>query len=64
MAVRLSTLLDPARISLQLLGTDRTAALAEVARLLEGHPDIADFAGFYEALLARDRQATTSLGNG
>ncbi|MFI5335335.1 MAG: PTS sugar transporter subunit IIA, partial [Opitutales bacterium] len=60
----LSSLLDPTRISLQLVGTDRTAALAEVARLLEGHPDIADYAGFYEALLARDRQATTSLGNG
>ena len=35
-----------------------------MARLLDGHPDITSFADFYDALLARDRQATTSLGNG
>jgi mannitol/fructose-specific phosphotransferase system IIA component (Ntr-type) len=44
--------------------TRRTAALHEIARLLAGHPDVTDFDGFYQDLLARDRLDTTSLGNG
>jgi mannitol/fructose-specific phosphotransferase system IIA component (Ntr-type) len=64
MAGKISSLLDPARIALHVPGTRRTAALHEVARLLDGHPDVANFAGFYEELLARDRLDTTCLGNG
>ncbi|MEI7553604.1 MAG: PTS sugar transporter subunit IIA [Verrucomicrobiota bacterium] len=64
MAGKLTSLLAPARILLQVQGTRRTAALHEVARLLDGHPDIANFAGFYDELLARDRLDTTCLGNG
>jgi len=63
MAGRLSTLLDPSRIMLSIQSTKRTAALNEVARLLEGHPDIIDFQGFYNELLARERLDTTCLGN-
>lgn len=63
MAARLSKLLDPARITLSIQSTKRTAALNEVAKLLDGHPDVANFAGFYNELLARDRLDTTSLGN-
>lgn len=63
MAVRLSQLLDPARISLHVASTKRTAALNEVTKLLEGHPDVANFNGFYQELLARDRLDTTCLGN-
>lgn len=63
MAARLSKLLDPARITLSVQSTKRTAALNEVAKLLDGHPDVANFAGFYNELLARDRLDTTSLGN-
>ncbi len=60
---RLSKLLDPSRITLSIQSTKRTAALNEVARRLEGHPDITDFHGFYNELLARERLDTTCLGN-
>lgn len=63
MATRLSKLLDPARINLDVQHTKRTAALNEVAKLLETHPDIANFQGFYNELLARERVDTTCLGN-
>jgi mannitol/fructose-specific phosphotransferase system IIA component (Ntr-type) len=61
---RLSQLLDPARIQLQVKNTKRTSALNEVAQLLAPHPDVLNFDGFYAELLARDRLDTTSLGHG
>ena len=64
MAARLSKLLDPARITLSLQSTKRTAAIHEVAELLVGHPDVVNQDGFYQELLARDRLDTTCLGNG
>ena len=64
MAGRITSLLDPSRITLQLQSTKRTAALNEIAKRLDGHPEVANYAGFYEELLARDRLDTTSLGNG
>ena len=63
MAGRISQLLDPKRILLQVRGTKRTGALNEVAQLLQGHPDVTNFEGFYSELLARDRLDTTCLGN-
>jgi mannitol/fructose-specific phosphotransferase system IIA component (Ntr-type) len=63
MAARLSKLLDPSRITLSLQSGKRTAAIHEVARLLETHPDVVNHAGFYQELLARDRIDTTCLGN-
>lgn len=63
MPVRLSSLLEPARISLHLASTKRTAALHEVAALLETSPNVANFPGFYNELLARERLDTTCLGN-
>ena len=61
---RLSQLLDPTRISLQVKSTKRTSALNEVAQLLATHPAVQNFEGFYAELLARDRLDTTSLGHG
>lgn len=63
MAGLLRNLLDPSRILLQVRSTRRTAALNEVARLLDGHPSVANYGGFYNELLARDRLDTTCLGN-
>ena len=63
MATRLSSLLSPDRILLHLQSTKRTQAINEVARLLENHPDVANFQGFYQELLARERLDTTCLGN-
>jgi mannitol/fructose-specific phosphotransferase system IIA component (Ntr-type) len=63
MAGPLRNLLDPSRIALALQATKRTAALNEVARLLDGHPLVTNYGGFYTELLARDRLDTTCLGN-
>jgi len=63
MAGRLSKLLDPSRIALNVQSTKRTVALNEVARLLDGYPDVTNFQGFYNELLARERLDTTCLGN-
>ena len=60
---RITSLLDPSRISLHVQSTKRTAALNEIARQLESHPDVANFPAFYDELLARDRLDTTCLGN-
>lgn len=60
---RLTKLLDPSRINLQVQSTKRTAALNEVARQLSAHPEVANFDGFYNELLARERLDTTYLGN-
>jgi mannitol/fructose-specific phosphotransferase system IIA component (Ntr-type) len=63
MAGTLAPLLAPERIILNLQSTRRTAALYEVAHLLDGHPDVTNFQGFYNELLARERIDTTCLGN-
>jgi mannitol/fructose-specific phosphotransferase system IIA component (Ntr-type) len=63
MAGLLRNLLDPSRIALAVHANRRTAALNEVARLLDGHPSVVNFTGFYNELLARDRLDTTCLGN-
>ncbi len=63
MAVRLTQLLDPARINLHVQATRRTVALNEVARLLTTNPEVTNFDGFYQELLARERLDTTYLGN-
>ena len=63
MAARVSSLLDPTRLVLHLQSTKRTPAIHEVARLLEKHPDVVNFDGFYQELLARERLDTTCLGN-
>lgn len=63
MASRLSQLLDPTHIALHLQSGKRTSALNEVARLLESDPQVTNFQGFYNELLARERVDTTCLGN-
>src|ERR1700709_2599478 len=63
MAARLSQLLSPDRILLNLQSTKRTTAINEVSKVLENHPDVASFQGFYNELLARERLDTTCLGN-
>jgi mannitol/fructose-specific phosphotransferase system IIA component (Ntr-type) len=64
MTGRITSLLDPSRIALHVQATRRTGALNEIARQLDGHPEVVNYAGFYDELLARDRLDTTSLGNG
>jgi mannitol/fructose-specific phosphotransferase system IIA component (Ntr-type) len=64
MAGKITSLLDPSRILLHIQSTKRTAALNEIAHQLESNPDVTNYRGFYDELLARDRLDTTSLGNG
>jgi len=61
---KISPLLDPSRITLDVKSTQRTAALNEVAKLLTDHPAVTNFDGFYRELLARDRLETTCIGHG
>jgi mannitol/fructose-specific phosphotransferase system IIA component (Ntr-type) len=64
MAGLISSLLDPSRINLDVQSEKRTHALSEVARPLANHPEVLNFDGFYQELLARERLDTTCLGNG
>ena len=50
---RITSLLDPSRIMLDVRATKRTTALHDVAKLLEGNADVANFPAFYDELLAR-----------
>lgn len=63
MAGFLSPFLDPNRILLHVRSTRRTAAINEISRQLQDHPDVTNFQGFYGELLARERVDTTCLGN-
>ncbi len=63
MGLRISQLLDPSRIVLDIQATKRTNAIHEVARRLEGLPQLTNFTSFYTELLARERLDTTCIGN-
>jgi mannitol/fructose-specific phosphotransferase system IIA component (Ntr-type) len=61
---RISTLLAPAHINLNVQSGEHAAALQEVAGPLASHPAVVDFNGFYQELLAREQLDTTYLGHG
>ena len=58
-----SSLLKPEQIKLELDQGKRCNAINEVAQLLQNNPNVTNFAGFYEELLARERIESTCLGN-
>ena len=62
--MKLAELIQPKFVLLDLKETKRTAAIHEVAKLLEKDPEILNFHSFYDELLARERLEATSLGNG
>ena len=61
--MQISSLLKPEQIKLELAQTKRCNAINEVAQLLQANPNVTNFAGFYEELLARERIESTCLGN-
>lgn len=63
MAIKISKLLKPQLVLLNLQNTKRTAAIHEVANQLVAHQDVTNFQLFYDALLARERVESTCLGN-
>ncbi|NBQ64518.1 MAG: PTS sugar transporter subunit IIA [Verrucomicrobia bacterium] len=62
--VKLAELIQPGLVLLDIKETKRTAAIHEVALLLEKDPGVINFRSFYDELLARERVEATSLGNG
>ena len=62
--MKLAELIQPQFVLLDLKETKRTAAIHEVAKLLEKDPDMVNFQSFYDELLARERLEATSLGYG
>ena len=61
--MQISSLLKPDQIKLELTQGKRCNAINEVAQLLQNNPNVTNFAGFYEELLARERIESTCLGN-
>jgi mannitol/fructose-specific phosphotransferase system IIA component (Ntr-type) len=61
--MQISSLLKPEQIKMELAQTKRCNAINEVAQLLQANPNVTNFAGFYEELLARERIESTCLGN-
>ena len=61
--MQISSLLNPTQIKLELAQVKRCNAINEVAQLLQSNPNVTNFAGFYEELLARERIESTCLGN-
>src|SRR5271154_6417418 len=61
--MQISSLLKPEQIKLELAQQKRCNAINEVAQLLQSNPNVTNFAGFYEELLARERIESTCLGN-
>jgi len=63
MNARLSTLLAPELLTLDLSATAHEAALREAADPLRAHPDVSDFEPFFEQVIERERLDSTYLGN-
>jgi mannitol/fructose-specific phosphotransferase system IIA component (Ntr-type) len=61
--MQISSLLKPEQIKMELTQQKRCNAINEVAQLLQTNPNVTNFAGFYEELLARERIESTCLGN-
>ena len=61
--MQISSLLKSDQIKLELDQAKRCNAINEVAQLLQNNPNVTNFAGFYEELLARERIESTCLGN-
>ena len=64
MASITAQLLQPARILLNIVATDKNQAILEVARVVQKDPDLVDFDSFCRELLARDELRSTAAGYG
>jgi len=63
MNARISPLLSPEFITLDLQATTHEAALREAASPLRTHPDVGGFEHFFEQVIERERLDSTYLGN-
>ncbi len=62
--MRLSEMLKPQNIKLDLQATDKTDAIKELVDLLAANGDIADAKKVLDAVLERENTRTTGIGNG
>ena len=64
MSSSVAQLLQPSRILLDIVATDKNEAIMEVAGIVRGDPDALDFDCFCRELLARDELQSTAVGYG
>ncbi len=64
MAAKISKILKPEHIKLDLQATQRIEGIREAASLLTTHPDVSNYQSFYNELLARERVESTCLESG
>ncbi len=62
--MRLSEMLKPQNIKLDLQATDKTDAIKELVDLLAANGDVADAKKVLDAVLERENTRTTGIGNG
>jgi fructose-specific phosphotransferase system IIA component len=60
---KLSALLHPSRICLNLTATTKTEALRKVAELLNDTKCVANFNAFFDEIMAREKVSNTALGH-
>lgn len=64
MSIRISKILQPSAVALDLKARERCPAIHEVIDQLAGNGAMANLAGFHDEVLARERIESTCLGNG
>ena len=62
--MQLTDILKPRNIQIPLAATDKQAAIRELVGLLAGNGDLGDADKVLEAVMEREEQRTTGIGNG
>jgi len=62
--MKITELLTEATVTMTVSGSGKTEAIGELAKLLDGAGKLADFQRFMEAVLRREDQGTTGIGDG
>ncbi len=60
---RITSLLQPAHINLNITATDKEPALREIAGFLANHDAVKDFEVFFSEVLQREKVSNTALGH-
>ncbi|RKO60850.1 Phosphotransferase system mannitol/fructose-specific IIA domain (Ntr-type) [Caldibacillus debilis GB1] len=62
--MKITELLTEATVTMTVSGSGKTEAIGELAKLLDGAGKLADVQRFMEAVLRREDQGTTGIGDG
>ena len=60
---KITSLLSPERMKLDVQAVQKAPALREVAELLAGHKSISNFEAFFREILEREKVSNTALGH-